>query len=970
MTICRFCGETETAPGMCACCGSGKSGSLLQPIAGSPVTGCPESGEPTDAAVADAEVAERVAAEAGAVAGGLADEVTARAAGPYGEAAVADVGIADVPVPEATWAESEITDLRPAGAGRVKDREDEEAENLRGMFSARLIRPNRLNPPLKLLIWLAVIQIAVVAVLMAVQKVPQPQISSSVLDSVGGDFAVPLVVLIVMTVSVAAGYWFGLAGALRVRTSVGVPVAALVTWTLTDYPIAVLRAGSTRVGQVSIAGLLWVQLGVLAVFWVWLAWVALARRRARATRPVVRADPEGKPWQPRVFLGAGGCVLAYYALEFAIWVQFARSGQTAGGTGFLLNGLGLQSVLLPTFLVLVLLLGSTDLLDWGEITVRWVVVKVGRLWPPWLLVIATSLAAVAIAANVIRLDGRNVLLELVVIGIPAVLIAALVRLAPGYGRWSGDIRSRAVTTGAVVIFAYTTILLSITSAVLGELGWPSRFDAQFYSLVSTPVALAALTAGVFILACGALKPEQRGRGLLLVIAAVVIIIAGLPDSLAAARLPAVFPPRHFGLLNGLLFVAAAGTILGIIRLAILGRLRAAGRPLANAFMLLIGLQLVRWVFDLLQVIAKLGADSDYLLAGLFFLTVLWGFATSGDKLTGSKANSAKYPRDGRILLTVSYTLVSSATLLYLGALHGPARAPAPPSYLTDDLSTPLGLLVLGSALVIVAFVTRLTGLPAKAAAAPAAESATWAAGLAERLRVRVRIPSAGAIKLGVVVIGTFLTTGSVALVATGGLPDLARASATQLGRAYTAPIPGPDCDAGGAIWFVARGEPVFTRCGHTGLVATVAPHGEGDVTFLPPDGFTSPNYRISVTVRFNSRFDGCVAVFTRGSASGRYINYLCSNNSAGIDVLNTHRGTLEPLAVGFARPAPSYSMMTVSDGTHQNFFVNGFKIGAVLDKELPVTLNVGLILHNSVGSPGSAIFSHFAFTPLPGSSHI
>jgi hypothetical protein len=89
--------------------------------------------------------------------------------------------------------------------------------------------------------------------------------------------------------------------------------------------------------------------------------------------------------QPRVFLGAGVCVLAYYALEFAIWVQFARYGQAAGGTGFLLDGLGLQSGLLPIFLVLVLLLGSTDLLEWGEITVRWVVVKAGPVWPPWLL---------------------------------------------------------------------------------------------------------------------------------------------------------------------------------------------------------------------------------------------------------------------------------------------------------------------------------------------------------------------------------------------------------------------------------------------------------------------------------------------------------------------------------------------------------------------------------------------------------
>ena len=87
-------------------------------------------------------------------------------------------------------------------------------------------------------------------------------------------------------------------------------------------------------------------------------------------------------------------------------------------------------------------------------------------------------------------------------------------------------------------------------------------------------------------------------------------------------------------------------------------------------------------------------------------------------------------------------------------------------------------------------------------------------------------------------------------------------------------------------------------------------------------------------------------------------------------MLDTHRVTLKPLAVGLARSAPSYTMMTVSDGTHQRFFVNGPKIGAVINKEFPRTINVGLVLHNSAGTAGSAIFSHFAFTPLPGSSHI
>ena len=79
--------------------------------------------------------------------------------------------------------------------------------------------------------WLAIAQIVLVAILMALQKVRQPQVNSSVLDPAGGTFAVPLAVFVFMTVSVAAGYWFGLAGALRVRASVGIPVAALATWT-------------------------------------------------------------------------------------------------------------------------------------------------------------------------------------------------------------------------------------------------------------------------------------------------------------------------------------------------------------------------------------------------------------------------------------------------------------------------------------------------------------------------------------------------------------------------------------------------------------------------------------------------------------------------------------------------------------------------------------------------------------------
>ena len=79
--------------------------------------------------------------------------------------------------------ETEITRHR---AGPAAGAEDEEAEKFRDMFGARLIRPNHLNFPLRLLMWLAIAQVVLVAILMALQRMGQPQVNSSVLDPAGG----------------------------------------------------------------------------------------------------------------------------------------------------------------------------------------------------------------------------------------------------------------------------------------------------------------------------------------------------------------------------------------------------------------------------------------------------------------------------------------------------------------------------------------------------------------------------------------------------------------------------------------------------------------------------------------------------------------------------------------------------------------------------------------------------------------
>ncbi len=872
-----------------------------------------------------------------------------------------------------------------------------EATGIKATFGNPLITPNRLRSPLKRLIWLTIVQIVLVAILMAVQKVHQPLVNSAVLGAAGGTLAVPLIVFILTVVSIAVGYWFGLAGALRIRPLAGIPIAALATWTLADAPVSDLRLGSTSIGSHPNAALRWTQLAVLAVYWVWLGGRTVLGRRSQRTKPEAPWNSDGQPWYPMIFRGALACVLAYYAVEFVIWVRYAQAGQAATGTGALLEDLGVQSVLVPSFLVLVVLLGSTDLLEWGEIAVHSVVIWAQRERTPWLLMILTPLVALAMTANVLHLDGAHVLVELVVVGVPAVLVALLVRYVPGYGRWSDDQRSHAVITGAVVTFTYTVILLSFSSAIRSAIGWSAPLDFSFYSLVSVPVALAALTVGVLLLANGTIGwGEQRGRGLLLVIVAVLLILAGLPAFLATAGLPAVFPSQHFTLLRGLQLVAALATLGWLASLVLRKRLQKSAAQLGSALALLAGLQIVSWILDLLSWLASLGADSDYLAASVFFVLVLWGFVTSGQSMTGRQANTPAYPRDGRILLIVAYTLVSNASLLYFGALRVPHAGADSLKYLTDDVVTPTGLAPLGSALVIVAFVagmSRVSGGPAAGTGQAGPAGRTRQAGPAGRTGQagpaggtgragpaggteragpagrtgraaprRITARSLSAAQIAVAGIGAVAIGAALVILGTA-LPRLAHANAVLLSTTYTARVPGPGCDARGALWLVTPGEPITARCGPAGLRVEIAPGqgGEGDVKFLPPNGFASPDYRITVKIALSRGFDGCAGVFTRASAAGRYLTTICGDGSVGIDKMSL-RGTSQ-IYLTFIRPQVTYTLATVTQGPDQSVYVDGVKMGTVVDASFSRTEYVGLGILNSGRSAETATFSNFSFTP-------
>ena len=170
------------------------------------------------------------------------------------EAAAEVAGWAGAGDPGAGAADTGAADT---GEGDAGEGDTAEPDGIKATYLARLIRPNRLRPPLKRLIWITFAQIVLVAILMALQKVRQPLVNSAVGGAAGGTLAVPLIVFIVTIVSIAAGYCFGLAGALRVRPVAGIPIAALATWTLADAPISGLRLGSASIGSHPNAALRW-----------------------------------------------------------------------------------------------------------------------------------------------------------------------------------------------------------------------------------------------------------------------------------------------------------------------------------------------------------------------------------------------------------------------------------------------------------------------------------------------------------------------------------------------------------------------------------------------------------------------------------------------------------------------------------------------------------------------------------------
>src|SRR5262249_22593434 len=217
--------------------------------------------------------------------------------------------------------------------------------------------------------------------------------------------------------------------------------------------------------------------------------------------------------------------------------------------------------------------------------------------------------------------------------------------------WPTQVPATAVLCGVAFLFAESVLEYPIGYALASWRGLPVDAAGPAVGvMVGMFVAVAAMTAGVLLLVRGRLlrRGQLGATGLFLVVAAMLVLVGNWSLILDTLGLPAPHYPLH--LLAGMRLLAALG-MLGLVGWALAqppAQRAHVRRPLAAALLLLIGLQLIEWWFDVVAAQTALGALSPLVFSAIFLVAVLWDVLTSGDGITNGDSHA--FPRDGRVLL--------------------------------------------------------------------------------------------------------------------------------------------------------------------------------------------------------------------------------------------------------------------------------------------------------------------------------
>jgi len=798
---------------------------------------------------------------------------------------------------------------------------------------------------------LALVQTALVAVLLATQFIRQPYLSSGVAAQGGLPYGVPLASFLVLVISLLAGYCLLALGAVRSPWRIRVSVIVLITALLAIEPVTELTtAGSGGAEPLT----RWLSAAQLAVL------VALLTLTFLVSAKGGEAQPGGATVRYTALF-----LLAYYAFQLVIWLAFVLTGRASAGAGILLQSTGAEVLILPLVLVFPILAFSTDWVDRLQRIVRHIVffreTARGKLKFSRSLPVLTAMVAAGMLAYEISMAHEALLGGLAAVVVIAGIMVLLVRLARVDKSWPQDVGRPWLFAAAAFFFVDFLLLVDLNPF---SAGLPNLMVGTVASLARVPIALGALTVALWLILKGRTgQPKPGTGGLLLAMVALIVLAATYPAALAGAGLS---NPQPSDLLGAIIICAAVGTLAW---LAAMARRRMWGQHtvrLREVLVLLLGLLAVRGVYAFLQLVSRLGPQYTVLLAAFFLLPPLWVYlvpvaqrrlakplhdhARGLGKLVRvmdgegeDKSAEDPFAEPSRLMQT-GCTLILNCLFLYLGTFREPVSGAVLPSFLHSDLTASAGLLLLAPPVVVLGFILRVRH---RARRDP--HPAPGGAGPVPRDISRRRV-------VGVAAAATAVLTAVLFALA---FPRTLHASENQ---PYTAATPGANCDDGDAYWALTEPAPAGIACAHAGLELTVAARTTSVMTFIPPDGYFPGDYQASVRVQFVRLASGCVSIETRVSASGYYWDNVCD---AGTWTIDRFTGiTPVVLADGPIAPASTYTLTVTVEGGNERLAVDGVQLGSVSDRRYSGTRNLALGIQNLTGQPGQAVLSHFAFTPI------
>ncbi|HKD76568.1 MAG TPA: hypothetical protein VKB76_13780, partial [Ktedonobacterales bacterium] len=307
---------------------------------------------------------------------------------------------------------------------------------------------------------------------------------------------------------------------------------------------------------------------------------------------------------------------------------------------------------------------STDFLEWGDLASRGVIAGVQRLRMTWLVVALPVLVALAILVDALRVIPGLTAAPSIIETIAIVSAGVIVVLLAGIDRtWSSVTQITALFVGALYLF--------LSDELANELAFLLHLNAsdaqQLTNVVTLTLWIAAATLGGILLLWRHGQHASQGRAVgLLLLLIVLFDLPGISHNFVAATglHASPLPPLNQATF---LFLCALISLVVILITALRRSLSDAVPTFASVLCFLVGVRIVFWVFNISEH-PSLSTQTSAIIAALTFLAaVVWDVLTSGESITNR--DSRPFPRAGRILIYLGYTLIAASMFILFSTLH-------------------------------------------------------------------------------------------------------------------------------------------------------------------------------------------------------------------------------------------------------------------------------------------------------------